>query len=189
MTLYRMIGSSLVGLLIALSGCVRGSSGESSGTGGGGPAEQVADTVPARGRGMMGGGGMMGGMMGRSADTATAPTARAATASAPGCPDVSQALVDTGREIFTGRGGTCFACHGSDAHGTTLAPDLADSTWLDADGSYAGIVQTVRSGVARPKKYPAPMPPMGGAQLGTDQVCAVAAYVYSLSHESDSTAR
>lgn len=184
MTVCRMVGLGLVGFLVAASGCTRGSSGERSGAEGAVPAEQVADTV----RGMMGGGGMMGGrgmaggMMGQSADTAAAPNVAAATASAPGCPDVSQALVDSGRQIFTGKGGTCFACHGSDAHGTTLAPNLSDSTWLDADGSYASVVQTVTSGVPQPKKYPAPMPPMGGAQLGTEQVCAVAAYVYSLSH-------
>lgn len=136
---------------------------------------------------MMGGSGMMGrrgmgAMMGSSADTSAAPETTAASASAPGCPDVSQKLVDTGRRIFAGDGATCFACHGSDAHGTTLAPNLADSTWLDTDGSYAGIVRTVQSGVTHPKRFPAPMPPMGGAQLGSDQVCEVAAYVYSLSH-------
>ncbi len=121
-------------------------------------------------------------MMGQAADTADAPTAPAAVASAPGCPDISQPLVDAGRRIFTGNGATCFACHGSDAHGTTLAPNLADSTWIDADGSYTAIVQTVRAGVSQPREFPAPMPPMGGAELGSDQVCAVAAYVYSLSH-------
>jgi len=171
--------------LIFVVGCAPARSGEQ------GAGESVgaagADTGGARGgmmggRGGMGGGGMMGAVMAQSADTAAAPTTTAAEASAPGCPDVSQELVDTGRQIFTGKGATCFACHGSDAHGTTLAPSLADSTWLEADGSYAGIVKTVQAGVPQPKKYPAPMPPVGGARLDTDQTCAVAAYVYSLSH-------
>jgi mono/diheme cytochrome c family protein len=131
------------------------------------------------GRGMMAGGGMMGGMMGQPADTAAAPTASLIAATAPGCPDVSPALVDLGRRVFTGSG-NCYACHGSDAHGTTLAPNLADTTWLNVDGSYAAIAALVRAGVPHPKKYPAPMPAMGGAQLSTEQICAVAAYVHGL---------
>lgn len=176
-------------LLLVSSACARPSGGSADGSAG--RTRAVVDTVPPEtgsgGGGMMGGSGMMGrrgmgAMMGSSADTSAAPETTAASASAPGCPDVSQKLVDTGRRIFAGDGATCFACHGSDAHGTTLAPNLADSTWLDTDGSYAGIVRTVQSGVTHPKRFPAPMPPMGGAQLGSDQVCEVAAYVYSLSH-------
>ena len=40
------------------------------------------------------------------------------------------------------------------------------------------------TGVPKPKEHPAPMPPKGGAPLTDDQVKAVAAYVYSLSHKS-----
>jgi hypothetical protein len=36
--------------------------------------------------------------------------------------------------------------------------------------------------VPYPKQHAAPMPPMGGASLTPQQVCAVAAYVYSLGH-------
>ncbi len=124
---------------------------------------------------MMGGGAMMG----ASADTAAAPHAEARAAKAPGCPDASQPLVDAGRGIFTGAG-NCYLCHGSDAHGTAVAPNLTDTTWLDVDGSYSAIAGLVRSGVPRPTQYPAPMPPMAGAQLDQTQVCAAAAYVYSL---------
>lgn len=122
---------------------------------------------------------MMGGMMSGPADTAAAPAARVAQGTAPGCPEVAQAVVDRGRGIFTG-GGNCFACHGSDARGTPAGPDLTDGSWLDIDGSYAAIAGVVRSGVPQPARYPAPMPPEGGAQLSTDQICAVAAYVYGL---------
>ncbi len=97
------------------------------------------------------------------------------------CPAVDKKLVAAGRGIFTGPG-NCQMCHGADAKGTPLAPDLTDATWLNVDGSYAAIAGLVRSGVAKPKKYPAPMPPMGGASLAAGQVCAVAAYVYSLGH-------
>jgi mono/diheme cytochrome c family protein len=63
-----------------------------------------------------------------------------------------------------------------------LGPDLTDKQWLRSDGSYEGIAETITDGVRQPKQYRSPMPPMGGAQLTTDQVAALAAYVCSLSH-------
>ena len=130
------------------------------------------------------GGGRMGpgtGMM-RGSDTAAAPRpAPASAAAAGGCPAVDRALVEEGRAIFAGPG-NCQSCHGGDAKGTALAPDLTDRQWLNIDGSYGSIAQLVRSGVPRPKQHPAPMPPMGGASLSAGQVCAVAAYVFSLGH-------
>jgi mono/diheme cytochrome c family protein len=65
-----------------------------------------------------------------------------------------------------------------------LAPALTGKSWLWSDGSYAGIKKTIINGVSQPKKYRSPMPPMGGAQLTPDQVSAVAAYVWSLSHRA-----
>jgi mono/diheme cytochrome c family protein len=50
------------------------------------------------------------------------------------------------------------------------------------DGSWAGIAKTITDGVMQPKEYRSPMPPMGGAQLTDDQVKALAAYVWSMSH-------
>ena len=119
--------------------------------------------------------GMMGG--GRSGE---APEATASGASSADCPDASQELVEQGRTVFGGAG-NCYTCHGPDATGTPLAPDLTDGEWLNVDGSYGQIAQLVRTGVASPKQHPAPMPPMGGGNLSADQVCAVAAYVHSLS--------
>jgi mono/diheme cytochrome c family protein len=65
-----------------------------------------------------------------------------------------------------------------------VAPDLTDSQWLNGDGSYQFLVNTITNGVPQPKQHPAPMPPKGGAPLTDDQVKAVAAYEYSLSHKS-----
>src|SRR5512146_737209 len=103
--------------------------------------------------GMMAGTGMMGAMAaGAPADTSAAPTARADRAdSAAGCPGVTQALADRGRTLF-GTTGNCHVCHGPNAAGTALAPDLTDSTWLDIDGSYAAIVKLLRSGVPAPRR-------------------------------------
>jgi len=38
--------------------------------------------------------------------------------------------------------------------------------------------------VSQPKQYRSPMPPKGGAQLTTEQVQAVAAYIWSLGHKA-----
>ncbi|HKB54144.1 MAG TPA: c-type cytochrome [Ramlibacter sp.] len=133
---------------------------------------------------MMGGGmGSMPMMMGSAIpDTTAAPKPQATRAdSAAQCAAVSQDLVNRGRAVFSGAG-NCFACHAANGQGTALAPNLTDTLWLNIDGSYASIVGLVRTGVPKPKQYPAPMPPMGGASLSPAQVCAVAAYVYSLSH-------
>jgi mono/diheme cytochrome c family protein len=82
-------------------------------------------------------------------------------------------------------GATCAGCHGSDAKGTQLGPDLTSSKWLWGDGSLSAITQINTSGVSHPKEYGAVMPPMGGAQLSPSEVSAVAAYVWALSHQSE----
>lgn len=176
MTRYAWSGA--IGLLctVVLAGCP-GRGGEERAPG---EAAQPSPEPRGMGGGMMGD-GMMGGMMRGAADTAAAPHAEAAAATAPGCPAISQPLVETGRRLFTG-GGNCYACHGSNAKGGPTAPDLTDGTWLNIDGSYAATAQLVRQGVPQPKRFPVPMPPRGGAALDSLQVCAVAAYVYSLGH-------
>ncbi len=94
---------------------------------------------------------------------------------------ITQEQVTQGRQIFTGAGG-CIACHGPDAKGTALAPDLTDSEWLHVSGpDYDAIVNLIKTGVPQPVNHPGPMPPMGGANLTDEQVHAVAAYVVSLS--------
>ena len=115
-----------------------------------------------------------------------APAAKPAPKPAGGAGPASAQQVALGDSIFHGQvaGGTCTACHGQDAKGTVIAPDLTDSQWLNGDGSYEFIVTTVTNGVPAPKQHPAPMPPKGGATLTDDQVKAVSAYVYSLSHKS-----
>jgi len=79
--------------------------------------------------------------------------------------------------------GICYTCHGPAGKGTPLAPDLTDGEWLNTDGTLAGIEAIVKAGVPKPLKYPAPMPPMGGANLSAAEIKAVAAYVYSLSQK------
>jgi glucose/arabinose dehydrogenase len=94
------------------------------------------------------------------------------------------AMVALGERIYHGQvgGAPCAGCHGDSGEGTLLGPALTGKKWLWSDGSYAGIKKTIIEGVQQPKEYRSPMPPMGGAQLTPDQVSAVAAYVWSVSH-------
>jgi glucose/arabinose dehydrogenase/mono/diheme cytochrome c family protein len=112
----------------------------------------------------------------------THPDAGATAAAVP--PGATQEMVALGDRIYHGQvgGATCTGCHGAGGKGTPLGPDLTDSKWLWSDGSYAAIAKTITSGVPQPKEYRSPMPPMGGAQLTADQVSALAAYVWGLSH-------
>jgi mono/diheme cytochrome c family protein len=99
---------------------------------------------------------------------------------------ITPAMIAKGDSIFHGKlaGGTCFGCHRNDGKGVTgLAPDLTTGKWLNGDGSYVFIVGIVENGVPHPKQNAAVMPPMGGAKLGPAEVRAVAAYVYSLTHQ------
>jgi glucose/arabinose dehydrogenase/mono/diheme cytochrome c family protein len=99
-------------------------------------------------------------------------------------PGVSPAMIALGDSVYHGQvaGATCAGCHGSNAKGTPLAPDLTDSQWIWGNGSLASITKTIREGVPVPKQHTGVMPPMGGTQLTPAQVAAVVAYVYSLSH-------
>jgi mono/diheme cytochrome c family protein len=95
-------------------------------------------------------------------------------------------MVELGDRVYHGQAGgaACAGCHGDSGQGTPLAPDLMGKNWLWSDGSYAGIKKTITDGVSQPKKFRSPMPPMGGAQLTSEQVSAVAAYVWSVSHRA-----
>jgi glucose/arabinose dehydrogenase/mono/diheme cytochrome c family protein len=99
-------------------------------------------------------------------------------------PGATPAMVALGDRIYHGEvgGASCTGCHGANAAGSPLGPDLTSKKWLWSDGSYAGILKTIREGVPNPKEYRSPMPPMGGTQLTDDQLAAVAAYVWALSH-------
>jgi mono/diheme cytochrome c family protein len=89
-----------------------------------------------------------------------------------------------GDSLFHGLIGatSCQACHGPDAKGGTVAPNLTDAEWLHSDGSFGAIYHQIETGVAQPKQYLGVMPPFGGAPLSPEKHRAVAAYVYSLSH-------
>jgi len=114
----------------------------------------------------------------------THPNAGATAASLPVPEGASREMVVVGERIYRGQvgGAACSGCHGEAGEGSPLGPSLTSKKWLWSDGSYAGIKKTITEGVSQPKQYRSPMPPMGGAQLTPEQVSAVAAYVWGLSH-------
>lgn len=110
---------------------------------------------------------------------APAPAQEAVTADLP--EGVTQEQFQEGQQLFTGAGG-CHACHGPQATGTQLGPDLTDGDWLNIAGrDLDEIVQVIQQGVPQPVEHPGPMPPNGGANISEDQVQALAAYVYGIS--------
>lgn len=115
---------------------------------------------------------------------AAADTTRDSAAASTLVSDVSVVLLAdsaAGDSIFN-RSGTCFTCHGQYGSGlTNLGPNLRDTAWLHADGSYRSIFRVITQGVAVPKASPIGMPSFEG-RLSEAQRHQVAAYVFSLSH-------
>jgi glucose/arabinose dehydrogenase/cytochrome c553 len=107
-----------------------------------------------------------------------------ATPDLPVPPDATKDQVALGDRIFHGEAdnGTCSGCHGSDAKGTSVGPDLTNGIWVWGDGSLGAITKTVTDGVPRPRNYTGVMPPKGGAQLSDADVAAVSAYVWAIGH-------
>jgi mono/diheme cytochrome c family protein len=91
-----------------------------------------------------------------------------------------------GSRIFWGEsaGGTCSGCHGSDAKGSTVGPNLTSGEWSWGDGSWQAIAATIDKGVVSPKHADGAMPPRGGAPLSDADVKAVAAFVWGIAHQS-----
>ena len=129
-------------------------------------------------------------------DAATPGTGAPATPGTPGAapgPATGTAAgaadqIALGRQIFSGQaaGGICYTCHGMDGEGTAIGPNIRDGEWIHGDGSMDFLVRIINQGVPQPKQFPAPMLPQGGSPLNAEQVRAVAAYVYSLSHPQGS---
>ncbi|NUQ21613.1 MAG: hypothetical protein HOQ09_11705 [Gemmatimonadaceae bacterium] len=87
-----------------------------------------------------------------------------------------------GDSLYHNSRGSCLTCHGPRGTGNaSLGPSLRDSTWLDTDGSVAGIAGIVHDGVAEPKGGSARMPAFASV-LDSASIHRIAIYVYSLSH-------
>jgi glucose/arabinose dehydrogenase/cytochrome c5 len=115
------------------------------------------------------------------------PDAGKTTHPLPTPPGSTTFAVTLGGRIFEGQvaSAPCTGCHGTNAMGTPLGPNLASGKFLWGDGSLAAITKTITEGVPNPKNYRSPMPPMGGAQLTPSQVSAVASYIWAISHNGE----
>jgi glucose/arabinose dehydrogenase len=138
-------------------------------------------------------GGATGDARGTPCPSASAPAGdivenvdAGSAASVPVPDGATRDMVALGDRIYHGQegGAACAGCHGANATGSPLGPSLTSGKWLWSDGSLAGILQVITDGVPQPKEYRSPMPPMGGTQLTVQQVSAVAAYVWSISHRN-----
>ena len=96
---------------------------------------------------------------------------------------ITPQMVALGDSIFEGKaaGGICYTCHDPEGKGTQLGPDLTDQQWIHGDGSLDFIMQTVREGIPEPQQFQGPMPAFR-ASMTDEQIRAVSAYVYSMSH-------
>jgi mono/diheme cytochrome c family protein len=113
---------------------------------------------------------------------ACAPAEPPAGVGAAAAVTVTPEMIQEGRTLFTGAG-LCGVCHGPQARGGSLGPNLTNNQWIwvQPDGNvHAQVATLIRNGIEQPRQYPAPMPPMGGANLTEAQVNALAAYVVSL---------
>jgi len=94
---------------------------------------------------------------------------------------VTPARIAEGGKLFNGPG-VCSACHGPESKGV-MGLDLTDTLWIHSSGTFSEIVQQIVEGVPQNRsKSGLLMPPGGGGQLNNEQIKAVAAYVWSLSH-------
>lgn len=91
-----------------------------------------------------------------------------------------------GNDLFNG--GSCVVCHAVAGRGSgRWAPDLSDVEWLHSDGDFNGIFDTIFWGVKEeemaaksPRRFE--MHPKGGLAINREQVKALAAYVWTISH-------
>ena len=95
------------------------------------------------------------------------------------CDEPTPERIAQGKIVYAGKG-NCGNCHAADATGGALGPDLTDKLWIHINGDYTSIARNIRNGVPLPEEYPTPMPAGGGGDLSDEDVCAVAAYVWSL---------
>jgi glucose/arabinose dehydrogenase/cytochrome c5 len=122
---------------------------------------------------------------------AAAPAAPTAPPSAPAGPAPGSAALptpagSTREQVANGdrlyRSSTCTGCHGADAKGTPLGPNLTGPAYLWGDGGVAALQKIINEGVAQPKQFRSPMPAKGGAPLSDADAHDLAAYLWALGH-------
>jgi mono/diheme cytochrome c family protein len=95
-------------------------------------------------------------------------------------PGATAEEVAQGQRLF--RKSACTGCHGPEAKGTALAPDLTAGIWLWSDGTLPALRKTISEGVAKPRKFVVAMPPKGGMPFTEAELTDIATYVWAISH-------
>jgi mono/diheme cytochrome c family protein len=130
---------------------------------------------------------MLGRVVGGTVVAVLALAEAARAQAAPGAlpPGVTAQMVKEGETLYKGAG-LCSACHGPDGKGIpSLGADLTDGKWIHSKGSYDEIVKQIIAGVTADKSTTGVvMPPKGGTTITDAQVKAIAAYVWTLSHQA-----
>jgi mono/diheme cytochrome c family protein len=108
------------------------------------------------------------------------PAAAQVTAERPA--GVTDSSIAWGRQLFHGSA-NCAACHGVDALGTNEGPALTGALWLHGPGTYQWLVEQIKAGIPAHRTWTRkPMPMRGWSNMPDDDVRAVAAYVWSITH-------
>jgi mono/diheme cytochrome c family protein len=94
-------------------------------------------------------------------------------------PGVTLEMVEEGQRLY---GTVCVACHGAGGVGGPVGPALNDQQWIHIAGELEEIINIINVGVPQAVQFPAPMPPQGGGNFTPEQVRAIGAYVYAISH-------
>ena len=95
---------------------------------------------------------------------------------------VTDSAIAWGQALFQGPA-NCSRCHGRTGRGSAYGPDLADAIWWHGPGSYEWLVREVSHGIPENLTVTGePMPPRGQAAMNEQDVRAVAAYVWAISH-------
>lgn len=97
-------------------------------------------------------------------------------------PGVNDSSITRGRSLFHGSA-NCAACHGDEARGTDEGPPLTGGLWLHGPGTYGWLVEQIKRGIpAHHTLSGKPMPMRGWANMPDEDVRAVAAYIWSITH-------
>jgi mono/diheme cytochrome c family protein len=95
---------------------------------------------------------------------------------------VTDSSIAWGRQLFHGSA-NCAACHGQDARGTDEGPALTGALWLHGPGTYRWLVEQIKRGIPAHRTWTGtPMPMRGWSNMPDEDVRAVAAYVWSITH-------
>lgn len=95
---------------------------------------------------------------------------------------VTDSSIAWGRQLFHGSA-NCAGCHGYEGRGTDDGPALSGALWLHGPGTYEWLVEQIKRGIPAHRTWTGkPMPMRGWSNMPDEDVRAVAAYVWAITH-------